>query len=837
MKSKKPLTKKPMATPRDKFMELRKSGVDAQTARKQAYGDITPVSPVANAPVAWVPPAVTPIQPAPTQPPINQNQAVLEANQAKVQAEIQAGTRPQVGQQPVAQPPIQQAPIQEVAQPTVEVQKTVETPTVKAEKTAEVQPIQQPLTIGDMYNNIVNKIDVPPEQKALSTYKIAQNRYNKANMFSSMTPAELSSQMRDAKIVEWSPAWEDLKTMNPWLVQSVKGLNAVNGVNPTIFTTINNPDGTKVKKNNLVDSFVSDYEDNYGDIVQLLRDIYNPDTAEEARNAIYTPEVKQAEEKATAIELQMNALDDTISKIDKDIDKEYEGTWATGSRVALEKQFRKETLTNQYNSLLKNYTTYANKANNLISQNTDLYKSAQERQGKLNEAIAWVAMTEYQNQLARANEKPQFQQYGDKVYQVVDGQLQDTGISTSSNSWQSANITRYNPSTGANESTPIFYRKKDDGKGFEAVDLAGNPIDANLLGGGTTWTPTGWYATGTTEMRTDRNNNPTAFTVDIAKQAWLVEGVDYVVWDKFPWSSNLYTAKLIWDPIETSIRVIDKIGFTTKSGQNRWVYTDKLGLNNETWAKMSPTEKATAVKKMYQQEWGNGTAIWEASISAVSKFAPDEVKAFTAYNGSTIPEQYKTPQEKKEFINRYNAWRTENWSATIKTGAELLNVQLSDKATEWEKSALRYGARMLNAVNDLKDVEKGFLALPLKDQLYETYAPNLLKSDNQKILEARKKDFITAVLRKESWAAISPSEFAWEEIKYFPKPWDSPSVIAAKQNARNFAVKSLLSDIGRDLNGNMVSSLYLPEAVVVENPSETTWETASQRIARLRNKK
>ncbi len=26
--------------------------------------------------------------------------------------------------------------------------------------------------------------------------------------------------------------------------------------------------------------------------------------------------------------------------------------------------------------------------------------------------------------------------------------------------WQSANITRYNPATGANDSTPIFYRKK-----------------------------------------------------------------------------------------------------------------------------------------------------------------------------------------------------------------------------------------------------------------------------------------------------------------------------------------------------------------------------------------
>lgn len=46
--------------------------------------------------------------------------------------------------------------------------------------------------------------------------------------------------------------------------------------------------------------------------------------------------------------------------------------------------------------------------------------------------------------------------------------------------WQSTSITRYNPSTGANESTPIFYRKKTSG-GFEAVDLSGNPIDANLI--------------------------------------------------------------------------------------------------------------------------------------------------------------------------------------------------------------------------------------------------------------------------------------------------------------------------------------------------------------------
>lgn len=54
--------------------------------------------------------------------------------------------------------------------------------------------------------------------------------------------------------------------------------------------------------------------------------------------------------------------------------------------------------------------------------------------------------------------------------------------------WQSTNITRYNPATGANESTPVFYRKKTDGS-FEAVDLSGNKIDASLIGGGITSTP------------------------------------------------------------------------------------------------------------------------------------------------------------------------------------------------------------------------------------------------------------------------------------------------------------------------------------------------------------
>jgi hypothetical protein len=109
-------------------------------------------------------------------------------------------------------------------------------------------------------------------------------------------------------------------------------------------------------------------------------------------------------------------------------------------------------------------------------------------------------------------------------------------------------------------------------------------------------------------MRTDRHNNPTAFTVDVARQAGLVEGVDYVRGDAFPDNPNLFTAKLLGNPLEATIRVIDRIGFTTQNGNTRWAYTQSVpGANNEAWSKMGFQDKAQVIKEMYRHEGGNGS--------------------------------------------------------------------------------------------------------------------------------------------------------------------------------------------------------------------------------------
>jgi len=70
-----------------------------------------------------------------------------------------------------------------------------------------------------------------------------------------------------------------------------------------------------------------------------------------------------------------------------------------------------------------------------------------------------------------------------------------------------------------------------------------------------------------------------------------------------------------------------------------------------------------------------------------------------------------------------------------------------------------------------------------------------LSEDQQKVQNARI-NFITAILRKESGAAISPQEFATAEKLYFPSPGEGTGVIKQKQRARDLAIKAMKVQAG-----------------------------------------
>jgi hypothetical protein len=69
-------------------------------------------------------------------------------------------------------------------------------------------------------------------------------------------------------------------------------------------------------------------------------------------------------------------------------------------------------------------------------------------------------------------------------------------------------------------------------------------------------------------------------------------------------------------------------------------------------------------------------------------------------------------------------------------------------------------------------------------------------SGKQQQVQQAKTNFITAVLRKESGAAIGPNEFITEDKKYFPQPNDSNAVIKQKEDARKLAIQAMRIQAG-----------------------------------------
>jgi len=164
--------------------------------------------------------------------------------------------------------------------------------------------------------------------------------------------------------------------------------------------------------------------------------------------------------------------------------------------------------------------------------------------------------------------------------------------------------------------------------------------------------------------------------------------------------------------------------------------------------------------------------------------------------------------------------RTGQYTPVVAGGQPLMGKG-AGKLTESEGAAVTYGMRMNQADSILKPLENAGLkdtgkiragvsgtlgATPLigdalargSDNIFNTLPAVLggLNEDQQKTVQARV-NFVTAVLRKESGASISPTEFATAEKNYFPAPGDSPAIIKQKQDARDMAIKGMKIQAGK----------------------------------------
>jgi hypothetical protein len=122
----------------------------------------------------------------------------------------------------------------------------------------------------------------------------------------------------------------------------------------------------------------------------------------------------------------------------------------------------------------------------------------------------------------------------------------------------------------------------------------------------------------------------------------------------------------------------------------------------------------------------------------------------------------------------------------------------SKPLTEGQAKAALFGSRM-QASEEILDTlaDKGVTtSIPGSRTGYGVGAAiNALQPGERQQLDQAKRDFINAVLRRESGAVISPQEFDNAELQYFPQAGETPAQKAQKKANRELATRGILAEV------------------------------------------
>lgn len=139
-------------------------------------------------------------------------------------------------------------------------------------------------------------------------------------------------------------------------------------------------------------------------------------------------------------------------------------------------------------------------------------------------------------------------------------------------------------------------------------------------------------------------------------------------------------------------------------------------------------------------------------------------------------------------------------------GADGKPIGAKDKDLNGEQAnALTFASRMQAAHQTLDGLSKEGVTQPSLTKRAADAVPvigpalgmaaNWVASEKQQQVEQAQRDFINAVLRRESGAAISMGEFANAAQQYFPQPNDRPAVIEQKRQARQRVIDGMLQAV------------------------------------------
>jgi hypothetical protein len=165
---------------------------------------------------------------------------------------------------------------------------------------------------------------------------------------------------------------------------------------------------------------------------------------------------------------------------------------------------------------------------------------------------------------------------------------------------------------------------------------------------------------------------------------------------------------------------------------------------------------------------------------------------------SFSPAMEKIYQIEQQKLNRQDTLRAQAAAREdAKSTKQTIKEEKEAVGTKDQNTARGFGKRVEAAEQAFKDIEStGYNRSDVSSGI-GSMLPNILRTDEGVRQDQAERNFINAVLRRESGAAISPGEFSSAEQQYFPRAGDGPDTLKQKEENRKLILESLKREAGK----------------------------------------
>lgn len=234
--------------------------------------------------------------------------------------------------------------------------------------------------------------------------------------------------------------------------------------------------------------------------------------------------------------------------------------------------------------------------------------------------------------------------------------------------------------------------------------------------------------------------------------------------------------------------------FDPQTGEVKTLGTMEKGINPETIYK----ENAATDRNTYSQDSATNRTTYTVDQQAENARQSRELQAYLAEQKAQLSSNEFTqkvmPDGRVLLFNKQGQWKP-----VLDTNGKpmISKPSLADKPlNESQGNSLMYGKRMQTANKILENLESTNGTWDIKGGDVLARINPKGGSEDFKKYEQAKRNFINAILRKESGAAIGQDEFDSADKQYFPQIGDNEAVIKQKAANRRQVTSTMLSNVG-----------------------------------------